>query len=126
MQRRTNYVKFTRLNKLADDLEKMVTTRSIDFGDLVGKELNEAHASKTFQQTLRRVILKIDEVKELAYKEEMDLVLAPLLKKANGDAFVLQKLISDIVSGNELASAEETIHTTSEKNVPDLEHTRYE
>lgn len=63
---------------MADDLEKMVTTRSLDFGDLVGKELNEAYASKTFQQTLRRVILKIDEVKELAYKVEMDLVLAPL------------------------------------------------
>lgn len=95
---RNNYVKFERLNKLADDLEKMVTARPIDFGELVGKEVEEEESSKEFQDTLARIITTIDELKENAYKEETDFILAPLLEKAGGDSSVLKELIANIVN----------------------------
>lgn len=98
MRKRTQHVKFTRLNKMADDIEKITTTRLLDFGDLVGKDLAEEEASKEFQQTLRRIASSIDDLKESARKDELDYVLAPLLEKADGDATILQELVLNMMN----------------------------
>ncbi|GEK33071.1 hypothetical protein [Kurthia sibirica] len=107
-KRNSKKVTFERLNKLASDLEKTVDERPVEFGDIVGRELEYEPERRTFEDTLKRIVSKLNEQRDIAYKEKMDLVLAPLLEKANGDVNVLSQLITGIVE-NETLNPDEKV-----------------